>query len=475
MKKVAIVGGGITGLSCAYYILKAGASDVEVTLFESTGVLGGKIKTVVDSQGRIVEAGPDSIVTTKPAGIRLMKELGLEDQIINPTTTKSFILHGDVLRRIPPDFMSLVPKNMLGFLMSDLFSVRGKIRLLCEKWIRPAKKGEDESLGEFVTRRCGAEVSERFAEPLFAGIFASNANEISIKASFPHWKNLEEKFGSITAGVLAQTVAPKSAPTGTKHSAFISLKGGMQRLVEALVDRLHGVRLRLNTAISGMERRECGGYFLRTGTGEPEFFDSVVVATPAYVAASLLSTMAPGVQEQLDRIAYTSTLIVSLVFARSDVAHLPNATGFVVSAKEKYSFTGCSWSSNKWEYRTGKDELLIRCFYGKAGNDEISALPDNEIVELATKELAEVLTLRDAKVRAVYVHRYPRAMPQYEVGHLDKIAELKKRLTILPNVHLAGAAYGGVGIPDCVRQGMETAESVVSQMGGNSQKAALNL
>ncbi len=461
MKKVVIVGGGITGLSCAYYLNKAAGSDVDITLVESSPTLGGKIKTLIDPAGRTVEGGPDSVITTKPFGLQLFKELGLEDSIINPLTTKSFILNRGSLRSIPPDFMSMVPKDMMGFLKSDLFSIKGKLRLLCEKWITPSRDPGDESLGAFVTRRCGAEISERFAEPLFAGIYASNADEISIRASFPHWKTMEEKYGSITAAALKQPAPPKPATGARKYSAFISLKGGMQQLVGALQQQLAGIRTELNTRIERITRQPNGGYKLTTNTGAQYTADAVVLATPAYTSASILSEVAPEASSRLTAIPYASTMIVSLVYARSDVAHLPNATGFVVSANEQYSFTGCSWTSNKWADRTGAEELLVRCFYGKAGNEHILQQEDAAIGQLAVREINNVLNLGDAKAKAVYIQRWPKAMPQYFVGHLDRLADLEQHLKACANIYLVGAAYRGIGIPDCIKQGKEAAESIL--------------
>ena len=462
-RRVAIVGGGITGLATAYFLqerARASRQPLEASLIEGEHRLGGKVLTE-HVQGFIIEGGPDSFLTQKPWALQLCELLGLADRLTGPQPQrKTFVLLGGRLRRLPEGVMGLVPTRLGSFLRSDLFSGWGKLRMVVEPLVPPRRDDRDESLGEFVRRRLGRQALERLAEPLLAGIYAADADRLSLLATFPRLRELERRHGSLTAGVMAQRRRSKDAKES--KPLFMTLRPGLSALVEALRARLHGVKVITGQRVAQLGRRNMkSSYSLRLADGGLLEADALVLTTPAHIAAKLLEPLSPKAAELLAGIPTVSTVVVTLAFRRSQVEHPLDGTGFVVPHVEGRTLTGCTWSSSKWPELAPEGTALLRCFFGRAGQEDALELNDDDLAHLAYEELQGLLGLQGEPI-LTRVHRWPRAMPQYLIGHLDRLAQIEEALGEHPGLILAGAAYRGIGLPDCIRQARDAAERLLT-------------
>lgn len=463
--RVAVVGGGITGLAAAYELQRRaralkGNAPPRIQLIEASDRLGGKIHTERD-RGLLIEAGPDSMISQKPWAVDLCDELGLSDKLVAPQPgRKTYILFAGKLRELPRGAMGFIPTHFTSFLRSDLFSIPGKLRMGLELLVPPRRDGGDESLGEFVRRRLGSEPLVRLAEPLLAGVYAADADQLSLQASFPQLRSLEQGHKSLIAGALLHRRRRRSRE-GRPNPLFLALDSGLGALVDALEDRLDDVQILTGLPVLRLESTGGDGrYSLQLGNGQAIVSDAVIVATPAHVSADLMERVSPEAAELLSGISYASTAVVTLAYRRADVDHPLDATGFLVPRTEDRVLTACTWSSSKWPHRAPPDMALFRCFLGRAGQQDVLHTGGQGLVQLAVRELDEIVGLRGEPVLS-RVHRWPRSMPQYEVGHLDRLGRVETALAGHPGLALAGAGYRGIGIPDCVRQGREAAEQVL--------------
>jgi oxygen-dependent protoporphyrinogen oxidase len=456
MKRVVIVGGGITGLSTAYFAqerARAAGQPLEILLIEREPRLGGKILTE-RTPGFLIEGGPDAFLTLKPWAIRLSEQLGLADQLINPPPDReAFILYRDRLRRLPQGAMGFIPTNFAGFLKSDLFSLWGKMRMGLDLLVPARRDGREESLGSFIRRRLGSELLERLAEPLLAGIYAGDADRLSLPATFPQLSALERQHGGLIRGALAHRRASRNQQS---QPLFVTLQSGLGSLIEALEAQLQNVRIITGERVTKLSRRKTS-YQLSLVNGQVLEPDAVVLATPAYVTAELLEPLSFPAAQLLAGITYVSTTVVTLALRTSDVTDPLDATGFLVPRSERRKLTAATWSSSKWPGRAPAGFALLRVFFGRAGEEDRLVLNDAELKQLAYKELKPLLGLKGEPV-LTRVHRWPKAMPQYETGHLERLAQVKEILSEHPGLILAGAAYRGIGLPDCIRQAQEAAE-----------------
>jgi oxygen-dependent protoporphyrinogen oxidase len=450
---VTIIGGGIAGLATTYYLDQLGG--YACTLVESSSRLGGTIRTIRED-GLLVEAGPDSLITMKPAGLELATSLGLEPEIIEPQSRQFFIYQAGRLRPVPAGFASLAPASPLDIFTSDLLSLQGKLRILTEPFRKQATQAGDESIRAFFERRLGKEFTRVLAEPLFAGIHAGQADQLSMRALLPQFLQMESKHGSIARAVKARS---KPVP-GKTRSVFVSLQRGMESLVEALTRQLSGVEIRLDTAANNIKTGEDGTYRVSLADATELVSQHVVIATHASNAADLVESLAPDAASPLRKIPYASTASVTLALETDDVSHPLQGTGCLVPGE--LQMTACTWSTSKWAGRAPDGKVLFRCFYGRYDDDNVLALDDDALVALAVSELARLLPLHGEPTHR-WVHRWENAMPQYLVGHLDRIESIEKGLSAHAGLHLVGAAYRGVGIPDCVRQARELVESIARQ------------
>lgn len=471
---IAIIGGGISGLSTAFYARKFSRErglPVQITLLERSDNVGGKIKTL-RKDGFVIEKGPDSFLARKLPIVDLTRDLGIEEQFVatNPQAKKTYVVHGGKLHRLPPGLALGVPTSMLPFVKSGLISPLGKARAAMDL-ILPKRQGtDDESLGGFLTRRLGREVLDRIAEPLLAGIYAGDTFALSLQATFPQFQAIEQKSRSLILGMKASranSAEVKGLPSVAKNSMFLSYRNGLTTIVEALIESLRdsGTNIVTGAKVEGIARRKEGGYDLILGDGQPPVTaDAVIVALPAYAAADLLSPLADV--SELDAIRYVSVANIIMAFDRSRIDNPLDGSGFVVPRKEGRTITACTWTSSKWGHTSPDGKVLLRCYVGRAGDEAVVDLPDEEIIARVRRDIGELMGVT-AEPLFYEITRLHRSMPQYPVGHLQSVDRLRKRLADqLPRVLLTGAAYEGVGLPDCIRQGRDTAKQVVDLLVG---------
>ncbi|WP_409341718.1 protoporphyrinogen oxidase [Paenibacillus sp. MBLB4367] len=473
VKQVVVVGGGISGLSSAFYVKKLFAEKripVNVTIVEKSGTIGGKIHTL-RQDGFVIEKGPDSFLARKTPILDITRELGLEDELTatNPKGKQSYILHKGKLHPMPPGLVLGIPTEIGPFMKSGLISVAGKARAALDLLL-PVRKGDaDESLGDFIERRLGSEVLDHIAEPLLAGIYAGDTHRLSLQATFPQFQEAERKYGSLIKGMMANRKSAAAAaglPEIAQKSVFLTYKNGLSTLVEALLDELNDVRIVSGQGVQAVVRNEeaAGGgdatgegsdYSVVMENGEKLPADGVIAALPAYALSKLFPGV-PGV-EALGSIRYVSVANVIMAFNREDVRHPLNGSGFVIPRKEGRFITACTWTSSKWLHTAPQGKVLLRCYVGRTGEEERLLYADGELVDKVRKDIGELHGI-NAKPLFAEVTRLNDSMPQYPVGHLDTIAGVRKQVeSQMPHVKLTGAAFRGVGIPDCVRQSKEAA------------------
>ena len=461
-----IVGGGIAGLSTAYALTEsASRHDISLTctLIEAEPRLGGKILTEpVD--GFLIEGGPDSFLSLKPWGLELCQKLGLADRVIgtNPDQRKTFVYSQGRLHELPEGLAMGVPTKLGPFLRSELLSWRGKLRLGAELLVPRRREQDDESLGSFFRRRLGDEALERIIEPLMTGIYAGDADQLSIQATFPRFPEMERAQGGIVRAMLGAWRRQQASGPGARSpmTPFVTLRGGLAEMVRALTARLAAVKVLTGRRVQAVRvRREDPGYEILIEGESPLAADALVLAIPAYDAASLLEPLDGGLAGTMRGIPYASTATVSLGFRREGFRHELGGYGFVVPRSEGRPLLASTWTSSKWSHRTPDDAVLLRSYLGGAGREAVVERSDEELVALVRAELKAVMGITEAPILAK-VYRWPHAMPQYLVGHLSRLATIEEKLRQLPGVFLTGAGYRGVGIPDCIRDGQETAERV---------------
>ena len=476
-RTVVIVGGGISGLATALSLHEKATKanlPIHCTILESDTSWGGKI--VTHRVGEIVtEAGPDSFLSQKQAGLDLCMKLGLADQLINTNEMgkKASVLYGGRLHDLPEGLLSFVPKQLGSFFRSGLLTWTGLARMGLEIAVPSGPSTGDESLAAFLRRRFGVQAFERVLEPLMAGIYAGDAEQMSLRATFPRFFELEQQHGSIVRGMMAAKKTASSASTDQpRRTMFVSLKNGLSDLVTALTSRLtqQGVELRVGARVEALRVRshEIGRwmYDLILQDGSALSADGVVLATPAYVSADLLRPLTPMAGGLLDMIPYTSTATVAMAFPRTQTSSI-EGFGFIVPRTEQRHVIAATWTSLKWPYRAPADQLLVRCYVGGVGREEILQLDDAALTAKVREELAAVCGIR-VEPSYTEVNRWWKAMPQYTLGHLTRLAQLEAAVSRYPGLVLTGAAYRGVGIPDCIRDGAVASERIVKDLIGET-------
>jgi oxygen-dependent protoporphyrinogen oxidase len=462
--KVVVVGGGIAGLSAAHRAVEVARErgiGLDLTLLEARDRLGGSISSEhVD--GFLVEAGPDSFLSEKPWALALCRRLGVEDRLMRTDDRfrKVFVWHRGRLHALPDGFQLLAPTALLPFFTSSLFSLAGKLRMALDL-VLPRGSGDDESLGAFVRRRLGTEALERVAQPLAAGIYTADPDDLSLTATMPRFIELERRERSIILGLRrASRQAPLPGTSGARWSLFVTLADGMEQLVTTLAGRLPAGAVALKQRVSGLQRV---GDRWRVVTAEGGRFDAdrVVVATEAYAAARLVRYLDPALATLLEEIPYASAATVSLGYRRGDVPHALDGFGFVVPRREGRALLAGTFSSVKYPGRAPLGHVLIRGFLGGVLNAAILDEDDIALVTRAREELHAALGITGEPV-LTRLHRWPASMPQYRVGHVDRVETIERVLAGLAGIRMAGAAYRGVGIADCVRSGEAAAEQLLA-------------
>jgi oxygen-dependent protoporphyrinogen oxidase len=462
--RVVIAGGGITGLAAAHSLQKrarAAGQAVEIVVVERDQRLGGKTQTeVVDDM--IIEHGPDSFIARKPWFGQLCQELGLTTVGTNPNIHTTYIYCRGRLEQLPIGMQIMIPTQIGPFIRTRLVSPLGKLRAAMEPFIPIKTTDEDESIGSFVSRRFGREVLENVAGPLMGGIYGGDWDSVSIKATFPMFTKMEREQGSL---LLAGQRNRANRPKGPTGSAFQTVPTGLQTVVDELVKAMPEVRFLTGTTITSLVPNDSGeGYVVGLDDGEAMAADAVVLALPAYVAAGLVGERLPEVAGELNEIPYGNSVVVALAYNRSDIEHPLDASGFLVPASEPMDVTASTWVSIKWPHAAPKEKVLLRCFLGRAGGKDWTKESDEAILATAREGLKQVMGL-DAEPFLTRIFRWPRAMAGYRVGHLERMDRVDALMQAAPGLYLAGAAYRGVGLPDCVREGIGAADRVAGHLG----------
>lgn len=463
-KSVAIIGAGITGLTAAYELLKENP-DLELRIFEKSERPGGVFATErVD--GFLVEGGPDSFELYKPAPLELAKELGIEDQVIdaNEEMHITFLYINGKLQEIPRGLLGLIPQNLLSLAFCPYLSMKAKIRAAMELFIPPVTEGDkDISIAEFYKKRFGQEVFENVAEALFGSIYACIPETISLKTCWPRGMELEKQYGSLLRGMLKRRKESRKAKQSKTKAAsmFKTFKNGMYTLIEKLVEKIPESSFSFNSEVISIERNNSANkYTLKLGDGSSYKADAVIVATaPSYATSAILKNLDKGISDMLLRIPYASSATISLAYRKEDFNHPLRGFGFLVPRKEKTFVKASTWSSTKFEGRAPEDGVLIRCFVGNASEETIVYRSDEEILGAVLSDLEKIMGVK-AKPIFYRIYRWHNSMPQYTLGHGDRVRFIEEREKMYPGFALAGNAYRGLGIGDCINDGRRAARII---------------
>jgi len=468
MNRIVIIGGGIAGLSAAYYATKR-LTNAQIILLESSDRWGGKITTdrVALDQGQfIIEGGPDTFLATKPYATTLCKELGLGHRLqgTNPNQKNTYVLHHNKLEPLPDGLAMMIPTNVQAILNSRLVSWLGKARMGLD-FLQPAKAVDgDESLGAFVSRRLGREAYENLIEPLMSGIYAGDGDALSLAATFPYLRDLEIKYGSLARGALQMRKQASGKSVQGSRSAFLTPTTGLAEMVEALVKHLqsNNVDLRLHSSVSRISSIDSRSLVFRVELQNGSSLDaeSLILATPAYVSGTLLSSLNPLLAAELQSIPYASTATISLAYRQSDLPRPLDGYGYIIPRREERKALACTWTSTKFPHRSPDGYALIRVFVGRAGQN----IPWNEkdLLALARDELQLTLGVTVEPILS-RVFLWDRAMPQYNLGHPEILKRIDDELQNHPGLALAGNGYRGIGIPDCIHSGELAVERIAKE------------
>ena len=463
--RIAIIGGGISGLSAAYYLEqeRAAGAPVEYSLFESSDRLGGVMFS--DKIGDcVVEGGPDSFLTEKPWANQLCAELGIAHDLIgsNDAQRITYILVKGRLIPMPDGLMFMVPTKLIPTALTPLFSWKTKFKMLGELLHPPSPVDKDETVAQMVERHFGAEVVDRLADPLLSGVYGGDAASLSVRAVLPKFVEMEEYYGSLCRAMLAgrkKLAAMRKANGYAPKPLFSSLKGGMQQMIDAIVARLNPQSLRTATAISQLARKD-GGWELTT-PGGIEKFDAVIFATPARIASTMLANIDAQLSEDLGKVQYSSSITVTLGYQRDELKSCPPGFGFLIPRSEGTRMLATTFVHTKFPFRAPDNKALVRCFLGGAKDQGVLKLNDEEVTALVRKELKQITGL-SAEPWFVKVYRWDRAMAQYTPGHLERIERIGETLKQMRNLSIAGNFYKGIGVPDCIRTGKEAAQHMAA-------------
>jgi len=453
--KVVIVGGGVSGLATAHYLHNGLGRGVQLTLVEGGSRLGGKVANQQFS-GHLVDTGPDAVLVRAPAMAALLQDLGLGEQIVAPAALGAHVWSRGKLRRLPTGTLFGVPDRLLPLMRSGLLSPTGLARAALDLVLpRRHASTADPSIADLVTPRLGSQVFDRLVEPLLGGVHAGRAAELSAHSTVPDIERLASNNRSLYLGLRKMR---RHAPPATGAPVLVTLTGGLGRLVEALVARLAGDELRLDSPALSIARVG-NGYRVDLVEGQSIAADVVVLATPAFVTAGLLADLVPDAASVLAEIPYVDVATIWLSYPRSAMGRPLDGTGFLVPPEEGKLMVGCTWSSAKWPHLADDNLVLIRCMVGRRGDRRWLDMDDETLVARVHDELVEAMGLSAAPEHQS-IQRWPQAMPQYLVGHQDRLDALNAAIHHLPGLHLTGAAFRGVGLASCVADAKRTAQDV---------------
>jgi oxygen-dependent protoporphyrinogen oxidase len=467
MKRIAIIGGGFSGLAAAFQIeeqRRAGA-EIEYVLYEASSRLGGVLRTdYID--GCVVEAGPDSFVTEKPWAADLCRAVGIGDQLIgsNDADRKTYILTRGRLVEMPDGLMFMVPSKILPTGLSPLFSWKTKLRMAQELFHPPRAVNHDESVAAFVERHYGREMVDRLADPLLSGIYGGESSSLSVRAVLQRFAEMERTHGSLGRAMLAARKKMSSGPRKPAPPLFTSLKNGMQSLAETIVTRLNPVSLLTNAPVNAIQP-ESGVWTVFLGA-QAERFDAVIVALPGPAAAAVLRDVGSDLSSELGAIQYSSSITVALAYDLEVRQALPPGFGFLVPRSERKRLLAATFVHNKFPHRAPEDRALLRCFFAGSNAETVWDLADEQIVGVVREELQQILgpQIRGLRAEPLFarVYKWKSAMAQYGVGHLERLERIETLRKAIPGLALAGNGYRGIGVPDCVRSGREAVKQLLA-------------
>lgn len=470
-RRIVIVGGGIAGLAAAYRLVdlnREKSLGLEVKLLEAAPRLGGSIATERIGDF-LVEAGPDSFITEKPWALRLCERLGITSRLISTQAAyqKVYVVHQGALQPLPEGFFLLAPTRLWPFLRTPLFSRSGKLRMACELFVPRGGADSDESLATFVRRRFGQEALERVAQPLVGGIYAADPEKLSLAATMPRFLELERRKRSIIWAMWSEQwrqSRSRQRGSGARWSLFVTFSGGMQELVDAVASRLPEASVHVGSPVTGLEQNATQGtWTLRTSGGERFDAAAVILAAPAYRSAEIVAPLAADLAQDLKATPYASTATVSLAYREDNFPHGLDSFGFVVPSAESRKIMACTFSSMKYAGRAPEGHALLRAFVGGALQPSLFEDDDATMESNVRHELASLLGVK-AEPLFSRIRRHPGSMPQYQVGHQQRIRRIEGRLSGLSGLALAGSAYHGVGIADCIHSGEAAAEKVLEML-----------
>lgn len=463
-KQVVIIGGGITGLATAYYLQKRAREKqlpLEVKLVEASPRLGGKMQTYV-KDGYVIERGPDSLIERKQSAARLAKEVGMADKLVNNATGKSYILVKNRLHSMPGGSIMGIPTEIGPFVTTELFSLSGKLRAAADFILPRSTPVSDQSLGKFFRRRLGDEVVENLIEPLLSGIYAGDIDNMSLMSTFPQFYEAEQKYRSLIIGL--KKMAPpqsKTPKTDKKKGGFLAFTEGLQSFVSAIEAKLEASSILKGYRVDKIRKQETG-YDITLNDGEVLHADSIVMAVPHQTVHAILPEY--EFLKDFEQVPSTSVATVALGFPKEAVKKDIEGTGFVVSRNGDFTITACTWLHKKWPHSTPDGKVLLRCYVGRPGDETVVDLSDDEIVKIVLDDLSKIMNINMEPELAV-ISRWKHAMPQYMVGHKERIERATNGLlTELPGVFMAGSSFNGLGVPDCIDQGEEAVEKVLNYL-----------
>ncbi len=466
-KKVAIIGGGITGLSAAYNLQKLAIEnklDITFTLLEASGQLGGKISTK-KIDGYTIETGPDSFLERKLSAGQLASDVGLKDRLVNNATGKAYVLVNDVLHPIPDGAVMGIPTKLSPFITTGLFTPLGKLRAAADLLLPKGNQTGDQSLGHFFRRRLGSEVVENLIEPLLSGIYAGDIDKLSLQSTFPQFQKVEDKYRSLILGMKATTPPVSREERKVKKAHFQTITSGLSSLVDAIQQQLPDESISVGVKVKSIDKKE-GKYVIQTSSGKDELVDYVVIATSHQTTRTLLEPY--DVLEEFKEIPSTSVATVAMGYPIEAITSNLDGTGFVVARNSNYTITACTWTHKKWPHTVPAGKALLRCYVGKATDESIVFKSDDEIIKAVKSDLENILGIT-ANPDFAIISRWVESMPQYMVGHKDRVKKMKLKVANqLPNVFVVGSSFEGIGLPDCIDQGKKVAEIIIDSISGPS-------
>lgn len=444
MLDVLVIGGGVSGLAAAYELQRRG---VAVRVIDASARPGGVVHTD-RFDGWVVDGGPDSMLVQKPAAVSLCRELGIADRLVSTLSPRTaYVLRGGRLHPIAEGSFLGFPIRVSALARSSLFSMAGKARMACEAFVPRADSDEDESIASFVRRRFGEEAVDYLAEPLLAGIHAGDVDRLSVRALFPRLVDAERQAGSVIRAFRALRMKPST------QGAFVSFPGGLGELIDRLASTLIPGTIALSTRATALQH--AGVFIAHTTAGRVEA-RSVILAVPAYVAGGIVGGVHAGLAALCAEVPYASTATIAFGYRRDQIGSAMRGSGFVVPRIEQGPLLATTWVTSKWPHRAPEGHALVRAFLGGGRDPHRLERSDAELIETARDTLARVMTISGAPLFA-RLYRWTRQSPQYEVGHLRRVAAIESHLAAIPGLFVTGSGFRSIGIPDCIADGRETA------------------